>query len=358
MIASLRQFCIDPTTDAISSVRTLYGILAAINFGAWFWAIAAFHDRPALLGAALLVYGLGLRHAVDVDHIVAIDNVTRKLLQAGRQPEAAGFFFAMGHSSVVTIAAAAVALSAQALDGFDAFKNIGAMIGASVSALFLFAIAATNLLVFFSVFASYRDVLRGDGYREADLDRVLDQCGFLTRLLRPVLRLVTQSWHMFPLGVLFGLGFDTAAEVAVFGVAAAQAARDVSVLTLMVFPLLFAAAMSLIDTADGLVMLKAYRWARLQPTRKLAYNMTITFISALAALVIAGIETLSLASSTFGLSGSIWSAATAFNFNATVLGLMVVALVLATWGVFYASWRFGSRGDIAAPKEAETTGAG
>ncbi len=337
MIASLRQFCIDPTADARPRVRTLFGILAFLNIGAWAWAIAAFHDRPALLGAALVVYGLGLRHAVDVDHIAAIDNVTRKLLQAGRQPVAAGFFFAMGHSSVVTIAAATVALTAQLLVGFDAVRNIGAVIGTSVSALFLFAIAAMNLLIFSCVLASYRDVRRGGPHAEADLERVLGQCGFLTRLLRPLLRLVTKSWHMFPLGVLFGLGFDTAAEVAVLGVAAAQAAKDISVTTLMVFPLLFTAAMSLIDTADGLVMLKAYGWAKLQPARKLAYNMTITLISAVAALLIAGIETLSIASSSFGPSGSVWGVAAAFNANASALGLTILALVLGTWGVFYAS---------------------
>ena len=264
----------------------LYATLIAANLLAWGWAFAAFHDNAALLAMALLAYGLGLRHAVDADHIAAIDNVTRKLMQDNQRPVGVGFFFAMGHSTLVVLVTAAVAGLASALGRFQGWQEIGGMISTAISAFFLLAIAVMNVAIFLSIHRSYRRLIGGEAYVEEDLDLLLNNRGFLARLLRPLFRLITRSWHMYPLGFLFGLGFDTATEVAVFGVSAAQVAEGVPLIAIMVFPALFAAGMSLIDTVDGVLMLGAYDWAFVRPMRKLYYSMTITLISVCIAVLI------------------------------------------------------------------------
>src|SRR5580704_1374724 len=224
----------------------IYTMLIAANLSAWAWALIAFAHQPILLGTALLAYSLGLRHALDADHIAAIDNVTRTLMQAGKRPVAVGFFFALGHSTIVVLASLGVAATTAALQSrFASFKDVGGLIGTSVSALFLFAVALANLVILGGVYRAFRGVRRGGLYVEADFDRLLAQRGLLARLFRPVFRLVTKSWHMYPLGFLFGLGFDTATEIAVLGISAAEASRGLSIWSIMVFPALFAAGMSL-----------------------------------------------------------------------------------------------------------------
>ncbi|HTS93787.1 MAG TPA: HoxN/HupN/NixA family nickel/cobalt transporter [Stellaceae bacterium] len=313
----------------------IYGILAALNLGAWLWAIVAYYDRPALLGIALVIYGLGLRHAVDADHIAAIDNVTRKLVQMNQRPVSVGFFFAIGHSTVVIIAAAVVATAATLLGSFGSFQSVSGVVGTTVSALFLFAIAVMNIVIFASIYKCYRRVRAGGRYVEEDLDILLNSRGFLARLFRPLFKLVTKSWHMFPLGFLFGLGFDTATEVAMFGVSAAQAAKGVPIAAILVFPVLFAAGMSLIDTTDGVMMLGAYEWAFVKPMRKLYYNMTITLVSVLVAVVIGGIEALGLISDQLGLSGGFWDAVGALNDNFNDLGFVIIGVFVAAWLISY-----------------------
>ena len=197
----------------------------AANLAAWAWAFLMFHDQPLLLGTALLAYGFGLRHAVDADHIAAIDNVTRKLMQEGKRPLCVGLFFALGHSTVVALAVAGVAAAATLLSThFEAFRQVGGMIGTLVSALFLFAIAAVNLVILRAVWRTFERVKNGGRYDAQDLDILLADRGLLARLFRPLFGLITRSWHMFPLGFLFGLGFDTATEVALLGLSATQAA--------------------------------------------------------------------------------------------------------------------------------------
>ncbi len=301
----------------------IYGLLLAANLGAWAWALLVFRDQPIFLGTALLAYGFGLRHAVDADHIAAIDNVTRKLMQQGKRPVSVGFFFALGHSTVVMLAAAAVAGTATALSGrFEQFKAIGGIVGTVVSALFLFAIAAANLLILRSVWRTYRHVRAGGRYVDADFDLLLNSRGLLARLFRPLFRLVTEGWHMFPLGFLFGLGFDTATEVALLGISATQAAQGVSVWSIMVFPALFAAGMSLVDTTDGVLMLGAYNWAFIKPIRKLYYNLTITLVSVVVAVLIGGIEALGLLADQLSLSGWFWDGIGALNDNFNSLGFV------------------------------------
>jgi high-affinity nickel-transport protein len=346
MVGALKQLFDEGTPDLRARLLGLYGVLAALNAGAWAWAFLGFHDKPALLGVALVVYGLGLRHAVDADHIAAIDNVTRKLMQAKQRPVAVGFFFAMGHSTVVVIAAGAVAVAANLLGGFKDFQSVSGIIGTAISALFLFAIAAMNLFILAGIVKSYRRVRQGGPYVEGDLDILLNNRGFLARLFRPVFRLVTKSWHMFPLGFLFGLGFDTATEVAVFGVSAAQVAKGVPVSAIMVFPVLFAAGMSLVDTTDGVMMLGAYDWAFVKPIRKLYYNMTITLVSVVVALLIGGIEAFGLIADQLGLSGGAWDAIGALNDHFGTLGFVIIGIFAAAWAVSFAIYKLKRLDDM------------
>src|ERR1035438_3958285 len=202
---------------------TIYALLAGFNLGAWIWALAAFHRYPVLLGTAFLAYSFGLRHAVDADHIAAIDNVTRKLMQEGKRPVAVGLMFSLGHSTIVIVGSLAIAATALALQHrIDAAREIGGVIGTLVSSLFLFGIAIVNLIVLRSVYRTFMRVRRGGAYVEEDFDLLLGNRGFLTRLFRPVFSMIRRSWHMYPLGILFGLGFDTATEIGLLGLSRSE----------------------------------------------------------------------------------------------------------------------------------------
>lgn len=312
-------------------VAGLYAFLILANVGAWLWALAALKGQPMLLGAAFLAYSFGLRHAVDADHIAAIDNVTRKLMQDGQRPVTVGFWFAVGHSAVVLLAAILIAWTANAVSGLEAFKAIGGVVSTSVSALFLFAIAAMNLMILRSVYRTYRHVRAGGTYIEEDLDLLLNNRGLISRILRPLFRLVSRSWHMAPLGFLFGLGFDTATEVSLLGLSAAQAANGVSLSVVLVFPALFAAGMSLVDTTDGVLMLGAYEWAFVKPIRKLYYNMTITLVAAVVAIVIGGIETLALLADKLDLSGAFWAVFRDLGEHFNALGYVIIGVFVCSW---------------------------
>jgi high-affinity nickel-transport protein len=313
-------------------VAGLYVVLIAANLLAWGWALLAFRHYPVLLGTALLAYGFGLRHAVDADHIAAIDNVTRKLMQEGQRPVGVGFFFSLGHSTVVVLASIAIAATATAFrEQLDSFRGVGGVVGTLVSAFFLLAIAVMNMVILATVYRAFRRVRAGEPYAEEDLDMLLAGGGLLARLFRPLFRMIRQSWHMYPLGFLFGLGFDTATEVGLLGISAAQAARGMPVWSILVFPALFTAGMSLVDTTDGILMLGAYGWAFVRPLRKLYYNMTITFVSVLVALLVGGIEVLGLAGDQFGLKGPFWDWIGALNDNFGTLGYLIIAIFVVSW---------------------------
>ena len=339
MLKTIKDLFDESAPDIKARLVAIYGLLAILNVGAWIWAFVAFRDNPALLGIALVIYGLGLRHAVDADHIAAIDNVTRKLMQERRRPVAVGFFFAMGHSFIITIVAVAVACAATLLGTFEGLKAVGGTISTGVSALFLLAIAAMNIMIFFSIYRSYRRVRAGGAYVEEDLDILLNNRGFLARIFRPLFKMVSKSWHMFPLGFLFGLGFDTATEIAMFGVSAAQAAKGIPIGAIMVFPVLFAAGMSLVDTTDGVMMLGAYDWAFVKPMRKLYYNMTITLVSVVVAVLIGGIEALGLVGDQLSLKGAFWEGVGTLNDNFNNLGFAIIGVFVLAWIVSYAIYR-------------------
>ncbi|MBV8612741.1 MAG: HoxN/HupN/NixA family nickel/cobalt transporter [Acetobacteraceae bacterium] len=313
-------------------VAGLYVVLIAANLLAWGWALLAFRHYPVLLGTALLAYGFGLRHAVDADHIAAIDNVTRKLMQEGRRPVGVGFFFSLGHSTVVVLASIVIAATATAFrDQLDSLRGVGGVVGTLVSAFFLLAIAVMNMVILTSVYRAFRRVRAGEPYAEEDLDMLLAGRGLLARLFRPLFRMIRRSWHMYPLGLLFGLGFDTATEVGLLGISAAQAAQGMPVWSILVFPALFTAGMSLVDTTDSVLMLGAYGWAFVKPVRKLYYNMTITFVSVLVALLVGGIEVLGLAGDQFGLKGPFWDWIGALNDNFGTLGYLIIAVFAVSW---------------------------
>jgi len=310
----------------------IYMVLIAANLAVWAWAVMLFRGNPLLLGTAFLAYGFGLRHAVDADHIAAIDNVTRKLRQENKRPVTVGFYFALGHSTVVLLAAAAIAASAKAMAShFDFFKSVGGIVGTLVSALFLFLIAAMNIVILRAVWRSFRHVRQGGRLDDDDFDLLLNSRGLLARLFRPLFGLISTGWHMFPLGFLFGLGFDTATEVALLGISATQAAQGLAIWSIMVFPALFTAGMSLIDTTDGILMLGAYDWAFVKPIRKLYYNFVITLVSVVVAVVIGGIEALGLIGDQLDLHGWFWDGVGALNDNFNGIGFVIVGLFIAIW---------------------------
>jgi nickel/cobalt transporter (NiCoT) family protein len=328
-------------------IAAIYLLLFAFNAAIWIWAFAALSRHPTLLGTALLAYVLGLRHAVDADHIAAIDNVVRKLMQEGKRPISAGLFFSLGHSLVVTIAVAVIVGTAFALQGkLHPFKVIGSVIGTGTSAFFLLTIAVINLFILRGVWRSFQRARRGEPVADHELDRLLSGRGLLARMFRPLFRMVRRSWQMFPLGFLFGLGFDTATEITLFTVAGSQASEGMSFGTVMIFPALFAAGMTLVDTSDSVLMVGAYGWAFLNPIRKIWYNLTITAISALVAMLIGGIEALGLIADKLELNGVFWDLIGELNKGLAGFGYFVVAIFITSWIVSYLIYRWRGFGRI------------
>jgi high-affinity nickel-transport protein len=326
-------------------------LLIAANVAAWLWALVAFHAYPLLLGTAFLAYTFGLRHAFDADHIAAIDNVTRKLMQEGKRPVAVGLFFSLGHSTVVVLLSIGIAVATVALQSqYDMFRSVGGVIGTLVSAAFLFIIALANLLVLISIYRVFRKVKNGGRYVEEDLDILLANRGFMARMCRRLFRLVERSWRMYPLGFLFGLGFDTATEVGLLGISATQASQGMPIWSILVFPALFTAGMTLMDTTDSILMLGAYGWAFDRPIRKLYYNLTVTAVSVVIAVIVGGLETLNLIGGQLGLTdgGGFWGAIGALNDNFGVLGYVIVGIFIAAWLISYLIYRINRYDEIEA----------
>jgi high-affinity nickel-transport protein len=325
----------------------IYALLVVANLAVWAWAFYAFLGHPLMLGTAFLAYGFGLRHAVDADHIAAIDNVTRKLMQEDKRPVGVGFWFALGHSAVVVLVALGIAITMTALPSrFDRLRDVGGIVSTLVSTSFLFAIATMNLVILIGIWKRFRQVRRGGAFHNEDLELLLNRRGLMSRLLRPLFRLITQSWHMLPLGFLFGLGFETATEIALLGISATEAGRGTSVWSIMAFPALFAAGMSLIDTTDGILMLGAYNWAFVKPMRKLYYNLVITAVSVVVALLIGGIEGLGLIGNQLGLKGRFWDGVGALNASFNELGFAIVGVFIVAWLASWVIYRYAHIDDM------------
>lgn len=318
-----------PSGRARRRLAVLGAGLLAWNGLAWLCAALAFRREPLLMGTALIAYGFGLRHAVDADHIAAIDNVTRKLMQRGRQPLAAGLYFSLGHSTVVVVLTMAVVLAAGSMSRhFAALRLIGGVLGTAVSALFLFVIAAANLAILAGTWRAFRAARDGGLERHPALGAA---GGVMNRLWRSLFGLVEHSWQMYGVGLLFGLGFDTATEIGLLGVSAASAAKGLSLWAILTLPALFSAGMALIDTADSMVMVGAYGWAFVKPMRKLYYNLTITSLSVMVALIVGGIETLGLLGGYLHARGAVWQSVKALNGHFDLLGYGIVGLFVLGW---------------------------
>lgn len=315
-----------------TKIVTVLTLLVALNVILWLlvWSLSG---RFALLATAgWLAYGFGLRHAVDADHISAIDNTTRKMMQEGKRPVGVGVFFSLGHSTIVLSLCAALALStAYVQQHMPQWQGVGGVIGTLVSGLFLYVIGFINLVVLWNLFKTFRDISRGRHVEDQHMGDMLDQRGLLGRLFKPVLKMVRHSWQMYFVGFLFGLGFDTASEVGLLALSAHSGQTSTPFWVIMLLPLLFMAGMCLIDALDGILMLGAYGWAFVKPVRKAYYNLIITTLSVLVAFVVGTYELLQIFESQFALKGKLWSFVNRLPFDN--LGYIIIGAFILGWGV-------------------------
>jgi high-affinity nickel-transport protein len=325
--------------------------IAVLTVGGWFIVIALVAPDHYSLGASgtftvgigLTAYTLGMRHAFDADHIAAIDNTTRKLMAEGKRPLSVGFWFSLGHSSVVFLLALLLSLGLKALVGpvkndDSGLHHYTGLIGTTVSGVFLYLIAGINVVILWGILKIFRRMRKGD-FDEAALEEQLNNRGLMNRILGRVMKAVTRPWQMYPVGLLFGLGFDTATEVALLVLASSSALAGLPWYAILSLPVLFAAGMSLFDTLDGSFMNFAYGWAFSKPVRKVFYNLTITGLSVAVALLIGTVELLGLLSQQLELSGRFW--VDMQNADINMLGFIIVGLFFATWIVALAVWKFG-----------------
>jgi high-affinity nickel-transport protein len=330
-ISALSRVFNDSSKDIRGRIIGIYAFLIVANLLIWGLTLLVFSGSLFLLGLAITAYTFGLRHAVDADHISAIDNVTRKLMQENKRPVTVGFFFSLGHSTIVVSLSVFIALTAAAVRNFHNLSAIGGLIGTTVSAIFLFAIAIINILVLWEIFQTFQKVKRGEEYNDQTLDEFLNQRGLMARFFRPLLRMTDKSWKMYPIGVLFGLGFDTATEVGILSISAVLATKGLPIWSILLFPALFTVGMCLIDTTDSILMLGAYGWAFVKPVRKLYYNLNITLVSVLVALVVGTIEALSIVSNQLNLSGGFWDAVGNLSDNFGTVGYIIIGIFVVSW---------------------------
>ena len=321
-------------------LATLYAFIGLLHIVGWGTYLHYAGRYPPLVGLGFVAYMFGLRHAFDADHIAAVDDTVRFMLQKGKKPLSVGFFFSLGHSTVVLALAIGIAFAASAVKmELPQLKNIGAVIGASVSGTFLWIIGILNLFVLLDILKIWQKAKSG-AHSHAHLELLLQKRGLLNRLFGGRLqKLMNHSWQMYPLGLLFGLGFDTASEVGLLAMTAGASAGNLPVPAVLCLPLLFAAGMTVMDTTDGVLMCKAYDWAFLNPLRKIFYNITTTGLSVAVALLIGSIELLQVLIATLNLHGPFVDFISGLDFGN--LGYLIVGLFLAAWGLSVALWKFG-----------------
>jgi high-affinity nickel-transport protein len=322
--------------------------LHVVGFGLLFAVVVPHHYDLGTsgifgVGVGITAYTLGLRHAFDADHIGAIDNTTRKLMSEGQRPLSVGFFFSLGHSTIVFVLGLLVCVGVRGLSGAvsddsSTLHSATGLVGPLVSGTFLFVIGILNLLVLVGIVRIFRRMRRG-AFDEAELEEQLDKRGLMNRIYGRATRAVSKPWQMYPLGILFGLGFDTATEVALLVLAGTAAGTGLPFYAILCLPVLFAAGMTLFDTLDGAFMNFAYGWAFSRPVRKIFYNMTITGLSVAVALMIGTIELASVLAEKLSLSGGFWDFAG--NLDLNLVGYVIVGLFVLTWAVALAVWRFG-----------------
>lgn len=328
----------------------MFAFIAALHVVGW--GTLVFLVEPAQLavgsrafgiGIGVTAYTLGMRHAFDADHIAAIDNTTRKLINDGQRPLATGFFFSLGHSTVVFGLAVLLATGIKTIIGpvredSSRLHHYTGLIGTSVSGLFLYLIAILNVIILAGILRVFFRLRRGE-FSEAELEEQLNNRGLINRLLGRFTNSITKSWHMYPVGLLFGLGFDTATEIALLVLAGTSAAAGLPWYAILCLPVLFTAGMCLLDTIDGSFMNFAYGWAFSNPVRKIYYNITITALSVAVALLIGSVELLGLFADEFGWRGAFWDWIAGLNLN--LVGFLVVGMFVVTWAAAMLVWRFG-----------------
>ncbi len=337
-----------------SRLAAMLAVLVALHLLGWVTLV--YIVEPARLslggkafgiGVGLTAYTLGLRHAFDADHIAAIDNTTRKLMSDGQRPLATGFFFALGHSTVVFALALLLATGVKAIagpvtDDSSQLHHYTGLIGTSVSGVFLYLIAILNLIVLVGILRVFVRLRRGEFDLDedgAELEQQLENRGLLNRFLGRFTKSITKSWHMYPVGLLFGLGFDTATEIALLVLAGTSAAAGLPWYAILCLPVLFTAGMCLLDTVDGSFMNFAYGWAFSNPVRKIYYNITITGLSVAVALLIGSIELLGLFAGQLGWRGPFWDWLGGLDLN--TVGFVVVGMFVVTWAIALLVWRYG-----------------
>jgi high-affinity nickel-transport protein len=340
----------------------MFGFIALLHVAGFAMLFAAARGHYHLdakttfgVGTGTLAYTLGMRHAFDADHISAIDNTTRKLMAEGKRPLGVGFFFSLGHSSVVFTLAVLLnfgikALTSQVRSDSSSLHHYTGLIGTSVSGTFLLLIAVLNLVILVSIVKVFLELRKGR-YDDAELEQQLGSRGLMNRFFGPIARSIDTSWKMYPLGILFGLGFDTASEIALLVLAGSSVAAGLPFWAILSLPILFAAGMSLLDTIDGSFMNFAYGWAFSKPVRKVYYNITITGLSVAVAVFIGGLEIAQVISGQLKLSGGFWGYANRFDLNHA--GYLIVGIFVAVWVVALAIWRFArieARWDSAAAR--------
>lgn len=294
-------------------------------------------NQPILLGMAFLAYTLGLRHAFDADHIAAIDNTVRKLVQQKKNPVGVGFFFSLGHSSVVFIMTVVLAISVHWVQKeLPHWQAVGGVIGTIISGCFLLFIGILNAIILFDLQKVFLNMRNGT-YNEEEVEELLLNRGFIARFTGPLFKFISKSWHVYPLGFLFGLGFDTASEISLLAISAGAAKDALPIVGILSLPILFAAGMSLMDTVDGVFMTNAYKWAFSTPLRKVYYNITVTALSVIAALLIGMIELAQVFSKKMGLSSGAWHWIQ--NLDISWIGYFLVILLLLSWGISFAIWK-------------------
>lgn len=319
-------------------ITLLYIFLVVLNVTAWVGLFLIARPYRFLFPLGVLAYVFGLRHGADADHIAAIDNTTRKLMHDGQRPVGVGFYFSLGHSTVVFILTFGLALAARLVErSLPHLAAIGSILGTVVSAGFLYLIAGLNLVVLVGIFAVFRRLRRaqanGQTVGEHELEELLDQRGLINRYFGRFFRAIRRSWQMYPIGILFGLGFDTASEVALLAISSSVATHHMPIYVVLILPLLFTAGMTLIDTTDGIMMQYAYNWAFLRPIRKVYYNLTITLVSVLVALVIGTIEWLQVIAHEFSLQSGLWKMVGQIDFAS--IGYLIIAVLLFSWGLAF-----------------------
>src|SRR5438105_5282902 len=319
-----------------------FGLVVLIHLVGWGALLTYGFGHPAFIALGGLAYTFGLRHAFDADHIAAIDNTTRKLLQERQKPIGVGFFFSLGHSTVVFLIALALGFAARwivqgVVSDHGELRNLGGLIGTSVSGFFLVLIGILNLVILLDIVRVYRRMRAGE-YDRASLQTELVAGGIMTRVFGRFFGVIGRSWQMYPIGFLFGLGFDTASEVALLAISAGAAASGLPFQVVLSLPVIFAAGMSLMDTADGAFMSKAYSWAFASPIRKVFYNLTVTSLSVFVALFVGAVELAQILIRLFDLRGGVFEAIAGFDFIGSA-GYVIVAAFVIAWGGAFAIYK-------------------